>query len=111
MLTINMGQMIQARGYEPRATAACLALFSVAQALARVTAGAVSEAALSWPTRIFGVEGVPRTAFLVISCAFAVAGHGVLAIQGTDSQADAGESRYRFIAGVMLTVSRNSGLA
>ena len=103
MLTINMGQMVQALGYAPRATAACLALFSAAQAVARVASGAVSESALQWPTRIFGIAGVPRTAFLVLCCALAVAGHAVLAT------AVAGQ-RDHFIVGIMLTGLSFGGL-
>lgn len=91
-----MGQMTQALGYSPRATPACLAIFSVAQSLARVAAGAVSESALTWPTQAFGLVrgGVPRTAFMVLSCALAVAGHGVLAY--------AAGQRQRFVLGIML---------
>ena len=102
MLTINMGQMVQALGYKPFATSACLAIFSVSQALARVAAGAISESALEWPTRIFGINGVPRTAFLVLSCAFAVGGHASFAV--------AGNHRALFVLGIVLTV-RENGLA
>lgn len=96
MLTINMGQMVEAHGFEPSATSTCLAIFSVSQALARVTAGAISESALQWPTTIFGINGVPRTSFLVLSCALAVGGHTSLAV--------AGEQRSLFVIGIVSTV-------
>jgi len=86
MLTINMGQMIQSRGLPVEMASACLALFSVAQALARVCAGAVSEAALQWtipsifhPDGSSSTQGIPRPTFLVLSCAFSFAGHACLA--------------------------------
>jgi len=81
-------------------TAACLAMFSVAQAMARVASGAVSEAALTWNTRIFGIRGIPRTAFLVLSCAFAVTGHTVLAL--------ASSHLLLFVFGIVLVVRTNS---
>lgn len=101
-----MGQLVEAQGFLPRAAAACLAIFSVAQAVARIAAGSVSESALQWRTQAFGIQkGVPRTAFLVLSCAFAVAGHAILAV--------ADGSRQLFVSGVMLIVragiSRPSG--
>ena len=96
MLTINMGQMVQSLGFPPRAASACLAVFSVAQAMARVASGAISESALQWNTKIFGVSGVPRPAFLVLSCAFAVVGHFLLATSS--------DSRGIFVLGVVLTV-------
>ena len=96
MLTINMGQIVESLGLPTRAASACLALFSVAQALARVAAGSVSESALQWKTRMFGISGVPRTAFLVLSCAFAVAGHVILATSSAH--------REFFVLGIMLTV-------
>lgn len=99
-----MGQMTQALGYSPRATPACLAIFSVAQSLARVAAGAISESALTWPTQAFGLArgGVPRTAFLVLCCALAVVGHVVLAY--------AAGQRQRFVLGIMLVGLSFGGL-
>eukprot|EP00977_Amphora_coffeiformis_P012520 scaffold3079_cov174-Amphora_coffeaeformis.AAC.31 len=95
MLTINMGQMVQALGYKVSAASACLAIFSVSQALARVATGELSESALQWPVRVFGISGVPRTAFLVLSCTFAVSGHAFLAV--------AGKQRAMFVLGIIMT--------
>ena len=96
VLTINMGQMVQSLGFANRATAACLALFSVAQALARVASGAVSESALQWPTRLFGLsKGVPRTFFLVVCCALAMVGHSILATTGMGQ-------REHFVVGILF---------
>ncbi|CAB9523117.1 Nodulin-like [Seminavis robusta] len=104
MLTINMGQLVQSSlsaeddQTNPQQTAAaCLAMFSVSQALARVTAGAVSEAALQWKTTLFGIRrGVPRPAFLVLSCAFAVAGHAIMAMTTSSNL-------LLFVLGIVLT--------
>ena len=46
--TNNMGQMVEALGFDKAVTPASLALFSVAQAFSRVMTGALSEAALHW---------------------------------------------------------------
>lgn len=96
MLTNNMGQMVQALGFPKRAASACLALFSVAQAASRVAMGALSENALTWKTKVFGLEygGVPRPAFLLVTCVFCIAGHTVLAFAST---------RTLFVTGVLLT--------
>ena len=96
MLTINMGQMVQSLGFPSYTTPACLAMFSVAQAISRVIGGAVSESALQWKTRVFGVRGVPRPAFMVLSSAIAVSGHAVLAVASTDLSL--------FVVGILLTV-------
>ena len=103
MLTINMGQMVQSNGFQQQATSACLAIFSVAQAIARVLAGAISESALQWKTRIFGIRGIPRPAFLVLSCTFAVAGHTVLAFASGELPL--------FVMGIVLAVSEVRWLA
>jgi MFS family permease len=87
MLTNNMGQMTEARGLPNRAAGACLALFSVAQAGARVATGALSESALSWK------RVVPRPYFLVMSCLVGLIGHVWLAISNT---------RSTFVVGIIL---------
>jgi len=99
MLTINMGQLVQSRGLQPETASACLAIFSVAQAAARVTSGAMSEAALQWkvplPFLNSRQNGIPRPFFLILSCAFAVVGHICLATQ-TDGL-------HLFVSGIIFT--------
>ena len=78
--TNNMGEMVASRGFPEQAGAACLALFSVSQATARVVTGAVSEAALNWKLQgsCFIDYGIPRPFFLVIASSIACLAHGVL---------------------------------
>eukprot|EP00977_Amphora_coffeiformis_P006319 scaffold1352_cov180-Amphora_coffeaeformis.AAC.9 len=79
--TNNMGEMVASRGFPEHVAPACLALFSVAQATARVVTGAVSEAALNWKHHhclCFIDYGVPRTFFLVIASFLAFVAHLVL---------------------------------
>lgn len=85
MLTNNMAQMVEARDFPPRAAGACLALFSVAQATARVVTGTASEWALQ--------HCIPRPAFMLLTCALAMAGHITLAVADT---------RQVFVIGVLL---------
>ena len=79
--TNNMGEMVASRGFPEHVAPACLALFSVAQATARVVTGAVSEAALNWKHHsclCFIDYGIPRTFFLVMASFLAFIAHLVL---------------------------------
>lgn len=87
MMTNNMGQMVESRGFAKAAASACLALFSVAQATARVLVGELSERALQQ-------FECPRPVFLVLTALIAVLGHAVLAQART---------RSAFVAGVILS--------
>ena len=98
-----MGQMVESLGFAPRTASASLAFFSVAQALARVGVGTLSDAAsmmdLSpirrwWKKCVRGANkrqrrqnnddvshgGIPRPAFLVVSALIGMIAHGILAI-------------------------------
>lgn len=84
MVTNNVAQMVESLGFSSGASANSLALFSVAQAIARIVMGIASEQALWCRTKRFGIEsGVPRTWFVVLSSFLAVIGHLVLAIAST----------------------------
>lgn len=77
----NMGEMVASRGFPDQVAPACLALFSVAQATARVVTGAVSEAALSWRNHgcfCLAEHGIPRPFFLVIAASLACIAHWIL---------------------------------
>lgn len=74
LMTNNMGQMVEALHFAPRTAASALALFSVAQAAARVGVGTLSDAALGWG------KGIPRPAFLIVSTASGILAHALLAV-------------------------------
>jgi MFS family permease len=77
----NMGEMVASRGFPEHVAPACLALFSVSQATARVVTGALSEAALRWKAQYcpcFVEYGVPRPFFLVIASVLSCLAHFVL---------------------------------
>ena len=79
--TNNMGQMVEAMGFPDTVTSASLAFFSVAQAGSRVATGAISESALNWNTKVFGLEkGIPRPFFFIVAALVAFAGHGMLSL-------------------------------
>lgn len=82
--TNNMGEMVASRGFPEHVAPACLALFSVSQATARVVMGAVSEAALHWEhdnrCLPFLQHGIPRTFFLAIASLVAFVAHLVLTL-------------------------------
>lgn len=79
--TNNMGQMVEALSFPDEVTSASLALFSVAQAAARVATGALSESALNWNTRNCCIDnGVPRPTFLVAASVVGFIAHFSLAI-------------------------------
>ena len=79
--TNNMGEMVESLGFPEAVTPAALALFSVAQASARVVTGVVSEAALKWKTQSCCIHnGVPRPFFLVIASGIALLSHLMLAV-------------------------------
>ena len=86
MMTNNMAQMVESRGFSKAASPACLALFSVSQAGARVLAGEFSERALKW--------NCPRPVFLTATSLLAVIGHAILTEAVT---------RNEFVAGVVLS--------
>jgi hypothetical protein len=86
LMTNNMGQMVEALHFSPVTTPASLALFSVAQAGARVITGAASEWALS--------HNIARPAFLIIASLAGVASHSLLA---------AATSEGPFVVGVALS--------
>ncbi|CAJ1952388.1 unnamed protein product [Cylindrotheca closterium] len=93
--TNNMSQMVEALDYSPDVTSASLALFSVAQALARVATGAISEAALNWKgNEWWGYGGVPRPFFLVVASAVGIVAHAILALSVHESM---------FVFGVTLS--------
>lgn len=94
IMTNNMGQMVEALYFPEVTTAASLALFSASQAASRVVTGAVSDMALTWKTNMFGNDGVPRPAFLVVASLAGVIAHLLLSV--ASSQAP-------FVIGVALT--------
>jgi len=80
----NMGQMVEALGFDAEVTPASLALFSVAQSLARIFTGALSESAVFWKSFQCGlgrgVRGVPRPFFLVVASFVGLFSHIVLGL-------------------------------
>jgi hypothetical protein len=77
--TNNMGQMVEALGFDKAVTPASLALFSVAQAFSRVMTGTISESALNWNTRCCLIDnGVPRPFFLVLASLLGCCAHFML---------------------------------
>ena len=79
--TNNLGQMVESLNFPDVVTPSSLALFSVAQALGRVSTGSVSENALSWNTRICFIDkGVPRPFFLSIAGLVGIIAHSILAV-------------------------------
>jgi len=79
--TNNMGEMVESLGFPDALNPATLAIFSVAQAAARIVTGIVSEAALkSHVVGVPGLEnGIARPFFLVIGSAIAFFSHLMLA--------------------------------
>lgn len=72
--------MVESLGFPEALNPATLAIFSVAQAAARIVTGIVSEAALKWNTRYFCIEyGVARPFFLVVASFIAFFSHFMLA--------------------------------
>jgi hypothetical protein len=86
IMTNNMGQMVEALHFSPTTTPASLALFSVAQAGARVITGAASEWALS--------HNIPRPAFLILGSLAGVTSHSLLAVATSEGL---------FVVGVVLS--------
>ena len=79
--TNNMGEMVDSLGFPDAVTPAALALFSVAQALARVVTGVFSEATLHWKVDSCCIDhGVPRPFYLVVASATAALTHFMLAL-------------------------------
>jgi MFS family permease len=78
--TNNMGEMVESLGFSDALTPATLAIFSVAQAAARIVTGVSSEAALvGW--------NVPRPLFLVIASVISLVAHVMLVISTTSQVA------------------------
>lgn len=74
--TNNMGEMVEALGLAKAVGPASMTLFSVAQCASRVLTGVISESALKWNTRAFGIEkGVPRPMFLVFASMLGFTAH------------------------------------
>jgi MFS family permease len=94
----DMGQLVEAHGFNAKSAGACLAMFSVAQATARVATGTISEMALTWNARMLGLgyyhHVAPRSFFLVVAAVLGVAAHSVLAVA---------TSRGIFVVGVVLS--------
>jgi hypothetical protein len=86
IMTNNMGQMVEALHFSPATTPASLALFSVAQAGARVITGAASEWALSC--------NIARPTFLILASLAGFASHSFLAMAKTEGP---------FVVGVALS--------
>lgn len=78
--TNNMGEMVDSLDFPVAVTPATLALFSVAQMLARVVTGVVSEVTLKWKTDACCINhGVPRTFYFVVASSIALVSHLLLA--------------------------------
>jgi hypothetical protein len=79
--TNNMGEMVESLGFPDALTPATLAIFSVAQAAARIITGVASEAALKIKVNSFCINsGVPRPFFLVIASFISVFAHLILMV-------------------------------
>jgi hypothetical protein len=92
--TNNMGQMVESLGFDPSVTSASLAFFSVAQAASRVFTGSLSEAALSWNTNLFHMNGgIPRPFFMIMASFVGLLAHFVLGVARTE---------FAFVVGVTL---------
>ena len=77
-MTNNMGQMAEALYFPPVVASASVAIFSAAQAAARVIAGSLSEIALRrWQ--------LPRPIFFVFASVASVASHFLLAFARTEA--------------------------
>lgn len=85
--TNNMGQMVEALGLSPAVTPASMALFSVAQASARVFTGAASESTLR-------SRGWPRPIYLIFASCIGICSHLLLS---------AAETEWVFIFGAILS--------
>lgn len=77
--TNNMGEMVEALGFPQPIVPATIALFSVAQAVARVVTGVVSETTLQWHGACCMTDGIPRPFYLVIASLIAFVSHLMLA--------------------------------
>ena len=85
----NMDKMVEALGFRKEVTPASLALFSVAQAAARVFTGALSENAAHW-RRVHlcmggDVGGIPRPFFLVLAAVVGLWAHIILGAARTQN--------------------------
>jgi MFS family permease len=70
--TNNMGQMVESLRFSDAVTPACLALFSVCQAVSRVVAGTTSDA--------MAHRGVSRPCFLIVASCIAFLSHLILSV-------------------------------
>jgi hypothetical protein len=74
--TNNMGEMVEALGLAKSVGPASMTLFSVAQCASRVLTGVISESALQWNVKGFGIEkGIPRPMFLVFASMLGFTAH------------------------------------
>ncbi|GAX20027.1 hypothetical protein FisN_1Lh492 [Fistulifera solaris] len=74
--TNNMGEMVEALGLAKSVGPASMTLFSVAQCASRVLTGVISESALQWNVRGFGMDkGIPRPMFLVFASILGFTAH------------------------------------
>ena len=84
--TNNMGEMVEALGFDKAVNPATLAIFSVAQMSSRIITGVVSESALHWNVPSCHCSsnesnkrhGIPRPFFLVVASAISFAAHIML---------------------------------
>jgi MFS family permease len=94
VMTNGLGQMVEALGFSSDVTPASLALFSVAQATARVATGSLSESAMEWNInnkrfRYFCCccccidKGIPRPFFLVVASVLGFLAHFILGLART----------------------------
>lgn len=94
----NMDKMVAALRFHPEVTPSSLAIFSVAQAAARVVTGGLSENAAHWTSVhvCLGREvgGIPRPFFLVMASVVGLFAHVTLAIASSQNM---------FLTGVALS--------
>ncbi|KAL7572099.1 hypothetical protein ACA910_001738 [Epithemia clementina (nom. ined.)] len=85
----NMDKMVQALGFRPEVAPSSLAIFSVAQAAARVFTGVLSESSAQWTTVHLcmgpDVGGIPRPFFLVMAAVIGLCAHITLAVAFTQN--------------------------
>lgn len=93
--TNNMGQMVEALQFPEAVTPASMAFFSVAQSIARVATGTISEMIQNWNISIAGIYdgAVPRPVFLMIASILCFIAHFILALA---------RNQFMFVMGVAL---------
>ena len=86
--TNNMGEMVAIQQFFEQVVLACLALFSVSQATARVITGTLSENVLNWKFNICLCpidHGIPRPFFLVVALIVACVAHLIYFLGNTQN--------------------------